>query len=1196
MRNWFQRATALLISAMMLVLLCTSVLAVGSNCEDVPADKYDTEYLYKLAETCTQLDVEVGQSYSDEVVWAQENGIVTGYYDGNLGAIDTMTIAHTCVPATEWSKNETYHWHTCTDNDCTLELDKAEHDWNNGELKTADAVTYTCKVEGCCITKQEPVTSGTKITTRADLENAIVATAWSYYMKGIKLQYDSVELTPIAYYRGGINRLTPGATPEYGTSDTTIFAVCSDYVYKTYLEALGVKVLGDPNTPAGHSTAMLARMAENQQQSTYQEVAANGESFTDQDVDTAIVRWIDFVNYSQGTSNYITRDNLYKVYESTAFTDFVKDSDSTEDDNLEFKPTGDKLTNQGVPVDEYAYYLNGNEIDASTVWTYVKNYLTENNCENLRPGDLYVDATHAMLYVGNGMILHCSGSKYKPSNNTDSFDANGDIEYSTLSSRLSNSTTDVIVMRPLEFYATDYDGDPGNDVVSIEVPEDTQSRIDYPAMEIDRTVDITTFGTVTNGENLTYSIKISNKSNNTNYTSWGGTPVPYHGLLVTETIPGGTTFVSASEGYSLEDGVITWNLADIAAGSSVTLSYTVKVTAAVGSTITNDGGYVADIPSNSISNTVGGAKMDDITQEYLASLNDGATWKSGADLDFAEGIYAKLGTTLDLPNINDTVGKLFSIKKEHIAQPCSELFSVDSVARDMFVLKNPVADADQTLAAMLVDKYYGGYRFYVGDENQYKLNNSILEFKVEYLEPGDIIVYAQLENRVTTGVAMVFSPFTVMVYDGENLLAAATTSSGETTYTVYSPEDTGTNNQHLNAVEEQLLKALQNTNDLFFVLRPSQVNDGVTMHNWTQVTQTCTTTVYACSCGVTSCPEAITVLRGHGNHDCDDWRPLEGTETHIRTCTVCETYTESQTHAWANGETAGTQKCDVCGATRMLEPKTVAFTVPEGATVTVKATNGTEFIDAVDGQDNVYSLLPDTYVYTVSKEGYLPETDEFTVNTDSITISVSLEADPLYQYFLTNGFTEAALGGGYSAIGNYGLVLCRENVGTETEPVWQVTFATTSGVKVCTIDYEYLGKTGTEPEVNRSPNGGQISLIGETDEITGRTKIYEFPRVVGSGSKITYNGDAKTKLISARKSRLVGTLSSFTIKNDAQTKSYPKTTSCPVLVCDETGTIRRATADDIQTGGRITGIRDGSQTNQPFTFVIAINNTTLYEE
>lgn len=68
---------------------------------------------------------------------------------------------HECTFATEWSHDDTNHWHACVGEDCVEISEKAAHAWNDGEITTkatqeADGVkTYTCSV--CSHTKTESV-------------------------------------------------------------------------------------------------------------------------------------------------------------------------------------------------------------------------------------------------------------------------------------------------------------------------------------------------------------------------------------------------------------------------------------------------------------------------------------------------------------------------------------------------------------------------------------------------------------------------------------------------------------------------------------------------------------------------------------------------------------------------------------------------------------------------------------------------------------------------------------------------------------------------------------------------------------------------------------------------------------------------------------------------------------------------------
>ena len=68
---------------------------------------------------------------------------------------------HNHKAVTEWSYDETYHWHVCEDKNCEELLDKAEHTWDDGVItteatQTTQAVkTFTCTV--CEKTRTETV-------------------------------------------------------------------------------------------------------------------------------------------------------------------------------------------------------------------------------------------------------------------------------------------------------------------------------------------------------------------------------------------------------------------------------------------------------------------------------------------------------------------------------------------------------------------------------------------------------------------------------------------------------------------------------------------------------------------------------------------------------------------------------------------------------------------------------------------------------------------------------------------------------------------------------------------------------------------------------------------------------------------------------------------------------------------------------
>ena len=117
--------------------------------------------------------------------------------------------------------------------------------------------------------------------------------------------------------------------------------------------------------------------------------------------------------------------------------------------------------------------------------------------------------------------------------------------------------------------------------------------------------------------------------------------------------------------------------------------------------------------------------------------------------------------------------------------------------------------SNNPLKKMIINTFWGGRKFYVGDELKWDFaDNCIKEFKKEYLEAGDIIVYAATEDK--TNLSYDFDTVCVMVYDGKNLLSSLKTKEG-TTYEIVDE----------NALVPHLTKLFQNDKDLFFALRPS---------------------------------------------------------------------------------------------------------------------------------------------------------------------------------------------------------------------------------------------------------------------------------------------------------------------------------------------------------------------------------------
>ena len=632
--------------------------------------------------------------------------------------------------------------------------------------------------------------------TRADMEAALEEVAWDYYLKGGKVQYDSTELTtrgdvgseePMSKAYGGTWRTNTFSTLEDATTDSTLFSVCSDYCWNVYYEALGYPILGHRVNAVTRGLFMN----------------------TEYPQDMLVARWWD--------------------------------------DGYEFDS-------------RWEDFGNGNSVrtPAETLLEMITNYETY-----LRPGDILVahgngGHQHAMLYVGNGKILHCGGGKFNLNTGKDEVEENGAIHIATIQGsfldgteqggyfQLKDAIADTntngawfVIVRPLDVLTVDDDDqDASNDKLDLEyvldtgkveyelannelspvpttgftITDATYSRLQFPGMDINRTVSVKNYGTVSKGGELTYTITITNNSNNKDYPT---AATAYSGLVITETVPANTAYVSNTGSGTYANGKVTW-IVNVAAGSSVTVSYTVTATGNVGDQIVCGGGTVANIPSNVLTTTIGGQKLNATGLEaFLAGTvatnwnsNDGYKISANASQEtgFAERVYNEIaGLDLQLPSLQELADAFFTQTRIH--QPYGlHYFYNEPRTRHMYVLndKDEMAEEYRIYRDMLVEGFFGGVWVY---SNDYNNEERIIDPRTKYLEAGDILVYMNIEGSVSGGTQMEDRDITtwrVLVYLGNDTFASLES------------------NGRMRKVAGDYYALAGLTYDMFLVLRPSQ--------------------------------------------------------------------------------------------------------------------------------------------------------------------------------------------------------------------------------------------------------------------------------------------------------------------------------------------------------------------------------------
>ena len=185
--------------------------------------------------------------------------------------------------------------------------------------------------------------------------------------------------------------------------------------------------------------------------------------------------------------------------------------------------------------------------------------------DTLQPGDIIVyrkpgnTAGHAMLYVGNDMMIHSTGSTYDFTTGADKVEKNGTYLYESIKSTLLHPSSSrylfdkyvYVILRPLN----KFEG---------QIPADTLSRMDLMRGVVAEKLSSHTYGkTASPGDTVTYTFKIKNSSNLDKT------------LSVTDTLSPYTTYVSGAE--KADGNTLFWTVT-VPAGETKEISYSVKVT------------------------------------------------------------------------------------------------------------------------------------------------------------------------------------------------------------------------------------------------------------------------------------------------------------------------------------------------------------------------------------------------------------------------------------------------------------------------------------------------------------------------------------------------------------------------------------------------------------------------------------------
>ena len=350
----------------------------------------------------------------------------------------------------------------------------------------------------------------------------------------------------------------------------------------------------------------------------------------------------------------------------------------------------------------------------------------------LQPGDLIVyryadkNSGHAMCYVGNNMMIHCTGSNYNYTEQTEKYEANGCFRYDTIDSfwdstqrRYLFDKLSYVIIRPLD----DFTG---------EIPQRTLDRMDaMRGIVAEKTASVTWAQTVNPGQEVTFTFSLQN------LTGWEKT------LTITDSVPKHTTYISGAQ--EQKEDTLSWTVT-LPARETVSVSYTVEVDDAVQQVVSSS--FVENVPVNCPAITVG-KTLTAKEQESLAATVAKIDRLAGGGMDLARTIYREAFGVDILPDA--TADDLMEGIFRHYSD------AVESAAPyDMWPSVWHILDEDNPYCNLVAPGLYGGRSVLEGTEENPLSKQAFMAVKrtrlvsEDQLIPGDVILTSDGENCFQT--------------------------------------------------------------------------------------------------------------------------------------------------------------------------------------------------------------------------------------------------------------------------------------------------------------------------------------------------------------------------------------------------------------------------------------------------------------
>lgn len=318
------------------------------------------------------------------------------------------------------------------------------------------------------------------------------------------------------------------------------------------------------------------------------------EDATSQDIKYLVCAAFTYTSYVEAFgTKYIANDSEFPRYNYDI-------SDQAAAYYTANKDKSDKLDGN------FLIYYENTTTDAKAKYIYKNATKLSDFVEIIKPGDLFVYSGHALIaydvvtnpktnkkdvlilnstaddYIrtridGTSKLSHTFFPSPTGANNVLDVNKEGTVQFIWLSSinkfvkdgNISCTTEECAVLRI--FYPDENNKTVFNFQTTDTQITKTQLRLEYPGLHIEKTVNVNDNDSVRLGDELTYTIKVTNKSD----VSTTSEEKSYEKFYIEEILSEYVTYENSNGTH--QNDTVTWNIEKLEPGKTVTLTYTVKV-------------------------------------------------------------------------------------------------------------------------------------------------------------------------------------------------------------------------------------------------------------------------------------------------------------------------------------------------------------------------------------------------------------------------------------------------------------------------------------------------------------------------------------------------------------------------------------------------------------------------------------------